>query len=90
MKIQELSNKVIKDFLVDYENDIKCNYTTTNGKLTKFKFSNSTKMLTYVENIEDLKNTHWSKHWEILKVKKFKISEIKKFLLHNYLRHKNN
>ena len=79
MKIVELKTDVIKKIEVDYENGIKCVYTITNGKLTYFLFLSSTSTLTYVENIEDLKNTHWSKHGEIIKKYKMTITKIKNF-----------
>lgn len=80
MKIIEKESKTIKKFEVDYENGIKCSFTTTNGKLTKYDFFSETNFLTYVENIDELKNIHWSKHSEILgKQKKLTISKIKTF-----------
>ena len=79
MKILEKESKIIKKFEVDYENGIKCSYTTTNGKLTNFSFYSSVNKLTYVENIEDLKKTHWSKHWDIIKPNKLSITKIKNF-----------
>lgn len=79
MKLVEKSQNVIKTFDVDYENGIKCEFTTTNGKLTNYKFSKGFVNLVYVENIDELKNSHWSKHYEILKSQKFTISKIKKF-----------
>ena len=51
MKIKETGVQIIKNFEVDYENDIKCNYTTINNKLSKYEFLNSTNNLTYVEKI---------------------------------------
>ena len=79
MKIKETGVQIIKNFEVDYENGIICKYTTINNKLSKYEFLNSTKNLTYVENIEDLKNAHWYKHWEMLKNQKITITTIKKF-----------
>lgn len=78
MKIVEKSSKIVKTFEVDYENGIKCEYTTTNGKLTKFNFSNEKSNLYYVENIEELKNTHWSNHHKLMNKVKMTISKIKK------------
>lgn len=78
MKIVEKDSKVIKTFEVDYENGIKCEYTTTNGKLTKYSFSSDKTSLTYVENIDELRDIHWSKHYENIKGK-LTITKIKKF-----------
>ena len=79
MKITEKESKVIKKFEVDYENGIKCEYTTTNNKLTNFSFSSNTNCLTFVENIDDLKNNHWSKHFSLIKKNIFTIKKIKDF-----------
>ena len=78
MKLVEKSQKVIKTFEVDYENGIKCEFTTTNSKLTNYKFSKGLVNLTYVENIDDLRNSHWSQHNDFLKTK-LNITQIKKF-----------
>ncbi len=78
MKLVEKSQKVIKTFEVDYENGIKCEFTTTNSKLTNYNFSKDSVNLTYVENIDELKNSHWSQHHTFLKTK-LTITQIKKF-----------
>lgn len=78
MKIIEKDSKIIKTFEVDYENGIKCEYTTTNGKLTKYSFSKDKTSLTYVENIDELRDIHWSKHYKNIKGK-LTITKIKKF-----------
>lgn len=70
MKIVEKDSKVIKTFEVDYENGIKCEYTTTNGKLTKYSFSSDKTSLTYVENIDELRDIEEEK--EILSKKRKK------------------
>lgn len=81
MKLIEKSQKIIKTFEVDYENGVKCEYTTTNGKLTNYKFFNSNFELTYVESIDELKNTHWAQHYQkvLKKEKKLTIAKIKSF-----------
>ena len=80
MKLIEKSQKIIKTFEVDYENGVKCEYTTTNGKLTNYKFFNSNFELTYVESIDELKNNHWSQHHKfIAKQKNLTIAKIKSF-----------
>lgn len=80
MKLIEKSQKIIKTFEVDYENGIKCEYTTTNGKLTKYNFFSNKFALTYVESIDELKNIHWSQHYKIIeKQKKLTIAKIKSF-----------
>lgn len=78
MKIIEKDTKVIKIFEIDYENGIKCEYTTTNGKMTKYSFYKDDIYLTYVENIDELKDIHWSQHYQNIKGK-LTIAEIKKF-----------
>jgi len=79
MKILETSQKIIKDFLIDYENGIFCKYTTTNNKITSFYFYNYKKTnLEYVDDINELKKVHWNKHHEFLN-KKFTVKELKKF-----------
>ena len=79
MKIIQKGTNIIKNFEVDYENGIKCEYTTTNNKLTKFSFFSDTNFLTFVENIDDLKNNHWSKHHNIIKKNNFSVNKIKNF-----------
>ena len=79
MKLVEKSQKVIKTFEVDYENGIKCEFNTTNSKLTNYKFSKGLVNLTYVENIDDLKNSHWSQHYKVVKTQNLTITKIKKF-----------
>jgi hypothetical protein len=66
MKVIEKELNVVRKFVVNYENGIKCNCVTTNDKLTQFSFMNSKENLTYVKNIEELKNSHWSDHHKIL------------------------
>ena len=80
MKLVEKSQKVIKTFDVDYENGINCEYTTTNDKLTNYRFFSGNTNLTYVEDVESIKNIHWSDHYKVIeKQKKLNITQIKKF-----------
>jgi hypothetical protein len=80
MRLVEKSQKIIKTFEIDYENEIKCEFTTTNGKLTNYNFSKGSVNLTYVESIDELVNLHWSEHYKVIaKQKKLTITQIKKF-----------
>lgn len=80
MKIIEKSQKIIKAFEIDYENGMKCEFSTNNGKLMDYKFSNGLFNLTYVESVAELSNIHWSDHQKIIKSqKKLTITQIKNF-----------
>lgn len=76
---KKIIKKIIKNYLIDYENGIKCEYTTINSKLTSYKFYNDKFNLSYVpdENLDKLFKIHWSEHYKF--IGKLKITEIKKF-----------
>jgi hypothetical protein len=78
MKIKLKKTNLTKAYTIDYENNVYCDVMVTNNKVSSFSFKTKY-LLSYVEDIELLKNSHWSKHYEFLKEKVFTFDELKNF-----------
>lgn len=81
MKFRKTKKILIENYTIDYENDIICKVILKNQKISGYDFyTKKTKMsLTFVDDIELVKKTHWSEHYKVINYVKFNFTELKKF-----------
>ena len=82
MKVEELKSVLVKNFRIDYENGVTCEYTTRNGRLRKgsYVFLKDKKRFSIIENIEEVIKVSWFEFHDVMKVRNItKVSDLKNF-----------
>jgi hypothetical protein len=80
MKVRKIRETVVKEFEIDFGNDVLCNYTTKNGRLSNYHFTKNNIHYEIVENIDEVNKVAWNVFHKTMKVRKItKISDLKNF-----------
>jgi len=82
MKVEELKSVLVKNFRIDYENGVTCEYTTRNGRLRKgsYTFLKDNKRFSIIENIEEVIKVPWFEFHDVMKIRNItKVSDLKNF-----------
>ena len=80
MKVKKINEILIKNYEIDYENGVICNYTVKNNRLSDYSFSKENKYFQIIENIDECVCVPWFEYNKVMKIRQIKkVRELKNF-----------